>query len=1001
MAAKNPFLTALERYQQRAGAGGRLREERELYSKLEEDLGIIAAQKIASPSDVGQFEGMGNLAEGVNETARELKSLEQNRSQGASKALLSKLTTLSTQSEMGRRVNVAASSSGVYMQSLSKVKTPTAKLESDYTNNMSQIADLGDELKSMAGNLDNPDTMALYRQKVAQMTQFESAAALSKTTIRTQAQMGLDPKGTVTAAQHAVNRTGGMVGRFDIEAKARGGEFGSLGEESGRLADMFRTLQLSLENYNEAQEGSAEAQEAAGQRLKSITEEIGEQEGIVGALRGGAGGGAGGGKLNLAQDVLKILGSAIRAGTDTYQSLQISQPMELMQNQARFANIANRQYETVGSMMEGNQMSFLKTMQMDTFRKGITEEMFGRGQIVKQGERAGEVVSGIGAGLAGVAAGGAMMTLGAPTGVGVVAGGAVASQGLSSLAGVVKGSEDIRKGITAGQIAANMAARSEEFFEALQGIPARQLQTFETQTRGAYAATTGLGAARSNKAMKGLLDLSKGGFVDQATQANISPTELLELTSLAGQTVGGADFERKSIISAGQAEQRGQLSKTQYMSMLGQLTDVGGRDQNMQEILSKAVTVGMDDSKSIGRMVSATVSLSEGGAAQGFNVSQAMSDLLMRGVGGISGTDLNMGQKTKMAASAAENLDRMYKMGGTDIFGLQEYSRLAKTLPEASYEQVVALEEAGNSSVQMFRTLLKGDSGSKAYDQAMGSLERSGFSSLIKDAKTGELDQDRLRKILGVKSEIVAARAMGIAPSMGAKKASAIADFVATGDQTALQGLTPQEVDVARVQFRRAGLGELFGAAAMMGGADPSSSDATIGEFRSGVMRKVQSKAIFDYNEMSAGNKRLEELFGVKDAMKPIPADISGLSFEEQEMIRGTAFGEGIKRETRQKETFRLQGDILHQAAKKPELALDDEKRQREIAANKAPDALTFEKQSKDFKDGVVVFEEGVKRFNEVVKTMEKGAVDRDSTGSEQTNTSHQQYLRNRHGITN
>jgi len=985
---KSPFLTALERYQQRAGSGGALRQELSLKTELEDLVQIQEARQLARGADIEQF---ADVSGDIGDITKELQNLEQNRQQGASKALLSKLTTLSSQNEMSKRVNVASSRSGVYMQSLRKVQIPTARLESDYSSNMSQVAELSEELKGMAGGLGDPNTLAAYKRKVAEMTQLESSAALSKTTIRTQTQMGLDPRGIVTAAQTAAGRVGSAVGRFDVEAKARAGEFGSLGQESGKLADMFRTLQISLENYNEAQEGGTDAQEAAGRRLRSITEEMSQQEGVIGAIRGGAGAGRGAGAgFNMAGEIAKILSSVARTVTDTYEATQISQPLQIMENQTRMANVANRQYENVGNMMQGNQMAFLKTMQMDTFRRTMAEEMFGRMQLVKQGERVGDVLDTFGNAAIGIGKGLAVAGVGALTGVGAVpgliAGGAIAAQGLSGLGTIFKSSMDIQKGISAGRLAADMAERSEGFFEALQGIPAKQMQSFEDYSRGTYAATTGFGVSRSNTTMRTLLDLSKGGFVDQAVQANISPIELLELTSLAGQTVGGRDFERKSIISAGRFEQAGLGSKRQYMSLVGQLSDIGGRDTNLEETLRKAVTVGMDDSKNIGRMVAATVALSETGAAQGLNVSQAMSEMLMQGVSGAAGGMLTVSQRTKMAASAAENLDKMYKMGGTDIFSLLEYQQFAELFPKASYEQLQSLEKSGTATVGMWRTLLTKDEKSTSYQQAKESLEISGYASLLKTLEGG-MQMDKLEAAIGIKSRTVTGRAFGVAPSIGGEGVSKVARYVASGDPADWDALSVQEKEVARVQFKEK-LGEFRTTAAMMRTGDPSGEKATIGpgDLRDSVFSKLRAKGIFDYNEMSAGNQRLNEVLGVKEKGISMPADISGLSFEEQEILRGTSFGEQLKQERKEIERNQRQTIILEQAAKFPEAARDDEKRQRDVAAGRAPEALSFEKQSKDFSDGVIVFEEGVKKFNALVKTMSEGAVDRDTTGSESKN---------------
>lgn len=968
--ANSPFLTALERHQLATSSKGRLSDERKLFDRLQNDIRL----------HTDPLSGLTMTSE-INETGAQLRELEMQRKAGADKALLSKLTTLSSQSEMSKRINTASSSSNVYMQSLGKVNIPRARLESDYSGQMSQIANLNEDLKGMAGDIGNPETLQIYKQKVAQMTQLESRAALNKTSMKTQSQMGLDPRGIIGSAQGAISRVSGTVGRFDLDTRAGKGEFGSLQQETDKLTGMFRDLQTSLENYKNASEAGVDAQEGAADRLKTITAAVGEQEGIVGAIRrgGGAGGMSGLGKT---QAFLNIANNALSAGSSFYQNTQISQPKQIMENQTIFANMQNQQYDRIGSMVGGDQMAFLKTMQMDTFRSALAEKMFGRSQTMQMTNIAGDVLGAAGNIAQGVAAGSLM---------GPLAGIAAGSGALNNIGSIGSGISDIYSGVSAGREAADFANKSEVWFQAVKGIPARQLQVFEDQSRGAYEATTGFGT-QSSGMMEKLIDTSKKGLISRAARVGVDRVEALELTALGGQVIGGQDFDSESIIGAGKFKELGLGSRKQYMALLGQLTNVGGRDTNMQEMLSKAVASGMDDSKSITSMVSATVSLSERGAVQGV-VGANISGMLMRGVSGIGRSDLTMSQKMKMGTTAVGNFDALLSKTGTDIFDIREFGALSEMLPDASHEELQELQKAGVSDFGMFRTLLNKPKNSRAYKLARESLKTSGYENVLTNAD-GEIDKKTIKNVLEEKIKNVTGSTAGYGSTLSSKARQELQKGIVGGLSLDDLDLTRQERSIIYGRFKSGGgYNALAGLANLSG--DTSGADLSEGTrgFRASLVGRDRVKAMYQSLELDKAGSRAIDLGNMlpQDAMSKESATFR--EFEESRLSPQ-------ERRLRGMQKFFSGSQTINEMAGSKSLNITDEERMKQVARNEAPKALSFEKQSKDFSDGVIVFEEGVKKFNALVRTMERGSQSREATtGSERSNKRVEDYVMSKTGV--
>ena len=740
----NPYLKALERYNQKVQQ--RSQKELSIQNVIEEKLGDYTYLQDQKDED---YEGqLNDIIEEINNNSLKLQHEATKRKMGAAKQLGGSILTASKQKELSSRIHAYSRSSNVQLGAYSEAALPTGKLEGMITSKAQGLANLTEKMKSLI----DPNTGEIldeqrFKQYAGTSGRLEKEIAKHQLSMKYQRDMGLDPIGVVSSAQSISDRAEKILEKDKINKDAISGKFGSLQQESDLLAKKLKTLQDAIDGLNKATDAERDIKQKLVQHAK---EDVKRQIDIVNTVGRNGGGASSAEKFSR---LLKDFGKIVSSFSSGYGQIAIQNPLHIMQNQTRYMNMYNDRYSTMQNMTKGDQLAFLKTMGMYGGASNFSNTFLGKGQTYMETKLgaaglnlAGDAIVG-GAKIAGAYA------LTGGVGAGFV-GADVAGDLSAGVANVASMYSDVRNNITAGRIGADAYDRYKDMFQALNAIPANQMQANEDQYRRSYKAGIGLGI--NNKIENSLINYSKNSILRELSSLNVSPERAAMLTSLGGQTVGGRDLSMSAIKSAAQAERAGVVSAEQYMQMLGGVTDVGGKSGDLYNILKQAVKSGMDDSKSISRMVSATVSIADkSSTATGMITSPGVGEAVLR-ASNFSNTMMTTSQKAKVGASAATNISNLLSRGGTDIYSLQELASITEATRGTTISQQgrINLEKAGLSEMSLMQDLL-GDESSSRYKRAAESLSRIGLGDLVGNKQA-------IKGILSAKGRTAAQRVMGL-----------------------------------------------------------------------------------------------------------------------------------------------------------------------------------------------------------------------------------------------
>ncbi len=234
------------------------------------------------------------------------------------------------------------------------------------------------------------------------------------------------------------------------------------------------------------------------------------------------------------------------------------------------------------------------------------------------------------------------------------------------------------------------------------------------QVRSAASATIGAGGMRAG-IMSQLMD-SKflNGMI---SRTGMSLDEINETTS-SGFRGMGKKFRMADVTNAGTANRAGLMSSSEYMQNASSLSEVGGGGKELEAILQRAVTSGMDNSKNIAQIVSATTSVASNSASQGINAAGAAGQLIGRMTMGTPGNENIRAQTAAKAIGFfnAINTDTSYNM--TNVMKRQD---ILKIFPNATPAERNAMSNMDETMMQAI--VAGGPEGQNVIDQrGLGSV---------------------------------------------------------------------------------------------------------------------------------------------------------------------------------------------------------------------------------------------------------------------------------------
>jgi hypothetical protein len=593
--------------------------------------------------------------------------------------------------------------------------------------------------KSMAARM-----MKAKQVRTAMMGEDQAAMDLMR-------QQGRDPMSLYKSSEKTLGKIEDYQAARGMTQQIAAGQHGSLAQETNKLDQLAKDAQAAFSALNKAAASGADNLEdlrvaagKAGEAFDTQSDKVKEMG------RQGAGGGWGGriaGAGRMIGDVGRI-GMAV-AGIQRYG--EVTSNLERGQNRIGMAQFQNQRFDEAVAAASGD-YGALRRITGGTYEAAMLRGT-GMGEAEQSARRkemygygAQTAASGLGT-LANMAPG-----LGQARMAAKVAGGSGKAGLLGNIAGsIVSGTADAA---TSGQMAyeayVDIQKRNSQTRVALQAAnQAVQLDTtqnyigdklmneFGKAQDAAWQMRRGAGSGRFEQLERGLL---AGGdnFVDLMNRAHIAPGGgKIDYFKLAGQGFKGlgTDFTAGDIASAATVEKNRQMEAQEFLSARARLSDVGDTGgKAMADVLAKAVETGMDNSKNIMQMVSATTALSSASAQMGVNNVQAAAGALGAGVQ----AGVNAGMSRNIAARAAQKSqsvrDSAARDVGMNLANVMEMHELTTSFKGATVDEKATM-------AALSATQLEGLTVKTARQYGLGGIVKS------------QADVDRLKKI-GLKQQL-------------------------------------------------------------------------------------------------------------------------------------------------------------------------------------------------------------------------------------------------------
>lgn len=744
------YLKALERY--RLKAATQSQKELSIHHWIEEHISDYVY--LREQDDEESQAELVDLVDKINSESLKLKHEETRRKMGAAKTLAGSTLSTSRPKELAGRISGYTRSPSVRLGAVSDIeRIPSTQLERTVEHKRNMLESFTNKLRGTITETGVDESK--YEKYASAITKLEKDIARHQLTIGYQARQGVDPAGIMASAQESLMRADKNTASSDVQSRIASGNFDSLATETATLENKVSALRRSIEALSEATD---DERDSKTESVKQAKKEYEEQQELVSKIKGDK---EGGGGAYIANTIAQAVSKALSSFSIGYQQVAMHQPLRAIENQTRFMQMNNEQYMTMRAMTEGDQMSLIKMMGMYGSSQKFAEEFFGKGQTYMGAQSLASTIGAIGTVVGGTAATLATTALSGGT-AGAIVGAGAAGAATESIANTASVLADYSRNITAGMTAIQARDTFGSLFKAINEIPALQRQSYEDQYRRSYRSTIGFGIG--GQMMSELMDYRSDSMLSQLSKLNVSPERAAALAALGGRTVGGRDLTMQSLRSAAIVERGGLTSAEQYMQLLGGLTDVGGRNQDLYNVMKSAVTIGMDDSKNISRMVSATVSIADKGAVRGMMTATGVNDAIIRAANFNDNNLMTKSQRMRVATSTAEGVNTLLSRGGTDIYSLQELAGITEAVRGTGVSQSgrIYLEKAGLNEMTAMRALL-GDPKSEAYRRAQASLTEVGLGDLV-----GR--KDVIRELIGVKTGTVMKRIMGLGTEFSQKE---------------------------------------------------------------------------------------------------------------------------------------------------------------------------------------------------------------------------------------
>ena len=564
---------------------------------------------------------------------------------------------------------------------------------------------------------------------------------------------------------------GGFRNRTEIERKLSSGEHKSFAEESATLNKKESQLGEAFEKLSNTVKGAGESVDDFNKRTMDATkeftklaDEVEKQATLTKGVERKEGAAGGGGFFKKNEAVLQMAQMGLQAvGTvaGAYEDIAVKNDIRQVSNRAKFAKMGNAIYDQAASAVSGYNVDAMLDIVGDAGVKryadmqktktniasGVKIATNGAADVI--GSTAKGTAIGTAAGVA-IAAGETFLT----GGVGAVGAPAIIS-GAASIGGTIGAIsatsraavsvDDLVKGNVGADTSISAYHARKELNREERYVASQNMQAFYSQGINSYSAIQGMGSGASGNMQKRLMD---GTDLKNLAYKGVTPEEAVKLTGIltsAGSIEGGSDAGLRMIEGAGRAAQRGQMGKEEYVSTAARMVAAGGKDNELEDIISAGMTRGMDNSKNIGQMVDATLSMSSGLASKGISGTGVMGDAIGGMTQSLVDKGMNKNLATNVAASGIADLNRGLSDTGFNLGNIVDRAAIRQVMPGITTGQVNKISKMEFDDLKLLQA---GGPEAERYLKEQGLNNRFMKNGEIDQGIISRVSKDAYRKVL-------------------------------------------------------------------------------------------------------------------------------------------------------------------------------------------------------------------------------------------------------------
>jgi hypothetical protein len=690
-------------------------KERELESRLS---GIQKAKK----NDPALSEVFQSQEE---EVASKLSSIRENRASLIASSLDKQIRNQFSEREYQRQVNISSRevSSGSQYRNLTYAEIAGQQYSAD-VGARKTIADARSaqmfEMSSTGavGAIGN-----VYDQYKERQTELAQQAGGLQAAAHRKKRRGLDPLSMIEEGESIVSKEGSRLEGAQLAKDVASGKYDRAEEEkklnkSGeQLAKTLEKLTKAFETFDASSSESIETLATAEREFEKISKEYDHQAKVVKEIKN-QGGSAG-------DSARQMLGVA-SAGVDALRYQFVTSNVQQNNARAGYANIQNERFFDQLAATKGDAGALRRTM---SGFHDYANDQFGLYKGMSTG-----------LGAADVAAQGADAYLSAYNAEGLFNPGNKAAEIAGKAGQAYKTGVGLAKGISQYSDAASARDSIRALDTATNAVGDTAMQSFINYNQSMGQALVGAGSAGGFDAVKGQLSA--------LADSGVSPQEAARLFAQGSSQIGTSFLKNPNMMSrAGEMRSMGIMSAEQYLGGVGQLTQAGGGQKDMETILSNAVARGVDNAKSISGMVAGITSLSSSMASEGVSNVAGNSQLFMSRLDALQGRGLSEEMSQAMAMKGAGDISKMTSDTGLNIFTMQEQSGYSNQLSNISLAGRTNVQSVDHATLKSLQTKLA--KGGEEAKQAKTEMMQLGLA---------EFSESDLGKAVGVKEDTIATR---------------------------------------------------------------------------------------------------------------------------------------------------------------------------------------------------------------------------------------------------